>query len=306
LRDVFQSLPVEERERVKRAYVEYLRERNGAPDFDTKTCAKREAFFAELDARPLVVSPASRLDPDTFQRNQGAKRLDPGLDRRTLWALCAASVNLSEDWGVQYTFQLRTDRDPDDPYAWVLLEENYHTRLLADCVRMLGAQMAPAAEPKPTTRFILRALLHLPYALSNVTILAAEIIGIAAFQLMKDEAHVLFAHEPEVLARIDCLFDQILIDEIGHVRWLNSRLGPVRLAFTRRVTPLLATAFLRDVPEIIELLGRDRLMGTIRTLARTGHVELDGARKHPLDARLGHVEASAEEIEGVMALSLAG
>ena len=304
MRDVFQALPVEERARVKLEYVAYLRERNGAPDFDTKTCTKREGFFAELDAKPLIASESGRLDPATFARNQGAAKLDPDLDRATLWALCAANINLSEDWGVQYTFQLRKDRDPDDPYAWVLLEENYHTRLLADCVKTLGVEMA-ILPPKRTTRTILKALLNLPYAVSNMTILAAEIIGIAGFQLLKDEAAEIFAGEPEVRARILCLFDQIITDEIGHVRWLNSRLGPARLAVTRRVIPTLASAFLRDVPEIVQLFGRDRILGAIRELARSGHVELDGGRAHPLDVRLGHVEAAPDEVERVLALSLA-
>lgn len=304
MRDVFRALPRAERARVKREYVAYLRERNGRPDFDTKTCAKREAFFAELDARPLVVSERARLDPETFRRNQGAKRVEPGLDRATLWALAAANINLSEDWGVQYTFRVRKDRDPDDPYAWVLLEENYHTRLLADCVRTFGVEMA-ILPPKPTTRTILRLLLNLPYALSNVTILAAEIIGIAGFQLLKEEARDILADEPEVAARVACLFDQILVDEIGHVRWLQSRLGPLRLAFTRRVIPALAAAFLRDVPEIVALLGRERLMREIRRLTRSGQVELDAGRKHPFDVRLGRVDASPDEVERVIALELA-
>jgi hypothetical protein len=285
-RSCFRPLSSPQREDFRGIYLDYLRERNGAADLELRTCEKRESALCWIASRPVLVEDAHRLDQFSFARNQSVRVPEVGLSMQMLWAVCAASINLAEAWGVDYTFRLRDHRDHEDPYAWVLLEESYHTRLLGDCVRALGLEMT-IRPPRAVVRTLLKGTLRLPYAWSNVTILASEVIGVVAFKALQRMASELFAYEPDVLARIDGVFDQIITDEIGHVMWLQSTMDPARLGLTRQLIPWLARAYLRDIPVAAMLLGRDELLESIDDAARTGRVGFEDGRVHPLEARSG-------------------
>jgi hypothetical protein len=279
-------------------YLDYLRERNGAADLALRSCVQREAALSWIASRPVMVGSTQRLDQSTFSRNQAMRVPEVGLSMQMLWTLCAASINLAEAWGVDYTFELRDHRDDTDPYAWVLLEESYHTRLLGDCVRALGLEMS-IRPPRAVVRTLLKGTLRLPYSWSNMTILASEVIGLVAFKALQRTARELFAYEREVLARIDGIFDQIITDEIGHVMWLRSTMDSTRLALTRRLVPWVARAYLRDIPVVAMLLGRESLLESIDEAARTGRVGFEDGRVHPLEVRAGRRLASGERLAAI-------
>ncbi len=304
VKNVFKALPKAEREQVRRIYIDYLKRRNGRPDFDAHTSEKRDEFFAQLDAQPVLVSEKGKLDQEKFIRNQRAGKPEKGLDRRTLWAVCAANANLTEDYGVKYGFEVKPLKDPEYPYSWVQVEENYHTRLLADCVRTLGARME-LIPPKFGTRVILNVLVQLPFYWSNVLILCAEAIGLVVFKGLQQQARELFADEPEAAKRIEALFDQIIVDEIGHVRWVHSQMGQFRLSFTKLIIPLIARGFLRDLPDICELLGKDRILAEVSKIAETGIIDMGDGRVHPLDVMLGNVADEKKESDALFGLSYA-
>ncbi|MEW6775830.1 MAG: hypothetical protein AB1405_06030 [Bdellovibrionota bacterium] len=301
MRNTFKALSKPEREEVRRKYVEYLKKRNGAPDFDAHTSSKRDAFFAELDARPVLASEKGRLNQDVFIRNQRRGAPEEGLDERTLWAVCAANANLTEDYGVKYGFEVKPMKDPEYPYSWVQIEENYHTRMLADCVRALGAQME-IIPPKFGTRVLLGILVQLPYYFSNVLILCAEACGLVVFKGLQKKARELFADEPEALARINALFNQIIIDEVGHVRWVHSQMGQIRLSIAKAIMPFIFRAFLRDLPAIVKLFGMDSLLAGLQETLDSGIVALEGGKVHPLDALLGQAKADEAELQKVLEL----
>lgn len=302
MKNTFKALPKAEREKVRTVYIQYLKERNGKPDFEAHTSALRDEFFRVLDSNPTLVSARGRLNQEVFTRNQRRGSPEPGLDRRTLWAVCAANANLTEDYGVKYGFEVKPMKDPEYPYSWVQIEENYHTRLLADCVRTLGVQME-IIPPKLGTRMLLNVLVQLPYYFSNILILCAEAIGLVVFKGLQLKARELFADEPEALKRIDSLFDQIIIDEIGHVRWVHSQMGQFRLSFTRAIIPWIARAFLRDLPDVVELLGKDWIMSEVRKTAETGIIVMDDGRVHPLDVMLGNAKGESRQLQSLMTLA---
>ena len=284
-RSCFRALSPRQREEFRGIYLDYLCERNGSADLTLRTCANREAALSWIASRPVIVEEAHRLDQVTFARNQAMRVPEVGLSMQMLWALCAANINLAEAWGVDYTFQQRDHWDDEDPYAWVLLEESYHTRLLGDCVRALGLELK-ILPPCAVVRTLLKGTLRLPYKWSNMMILASEVIGLVAFKVLRRMADELFAYEADVLARIEAVFDQIITDEIGHVMWLQSTMDPVRLALTRRLIPWVARAYLHDIPVAAMLMGREELLESIDEAARTGLVGFDDGRVHPLQARI--------------------
>ena len=83
-----------------------------------------------------------------------------------------------------------------------------------------------------------------------------------AFEPMSSEekARVLFASQPRAMERLEQLFAHIMVDEVGHVHFVQSGLGPRRLAWARRLMPVVAWGVLDDIPELVQLFGRDEIM----------------------------------------------
>jgi hypothetical protein len=202
-----------------------------------------------------------------FDRNVDAAGPEQGLDRRTLWALAVAKANRAERYGIE--FKLRTKGfEPagvEDPYTFVELQELYHTRIFISILRTIGVK-ADIGAPAGLTRAVVLAAGSLPHVFSDIVALPAEVTGIAAFHLLLEEARLLFADEPAVLARIELLFGQILVDEVGHVHFLRSRLGPARLAIAHAILPLVTRGMIDDMPELITLLGRARYLAAVRAV----------------------------------------
>lgn len=241
-------------------YLDHLRRRDGTPDLRARRFDVREKFFAEIDASPVLWQGPPPVDPAVFARNLD-RPAEPGLDEATLWALATAKVNRAERYGVERKIESVGDAhtDVDDPYTFIEVEETYHTRILEDALKTLGLSMT-VADPAPTTRWLIAGMVHLPERLANVAVLCGEIFGVAAFSLLLEKARTLFADQPAVVARIEALFGQILVDEVGHVHFVRSTLGPTGLALARRLLPVLARATLRDLPELERLFGREVLM----------------------------------------------
>lgn len=117
--------------------------------------------------------------------------------------------------------------------------------------------------PSPLTRFMIRQIIRLPRFFSDVTVLCGEIIGVASFMLLRERAAALFADQAAPAQRLQYLLTQLLADEIGHVYYLRSRLGPVRLRLARLLLPVIARSMIKDIPEVVRLFGREELLTRI-------------------------------------------
>src|SRR5262249_16205848 len=115
-----------------------------------------------------------------------------------------------------------------------------------------------------------------PENIANVLVLDGEIVGVAIFSLLLEKARELFAPQSEVLARIEALFAQVMVDEVGHVHFVRSGLGKRGLAWAKRLLPLVARGVLEDVPELERLFGREEIMRR----AMAGEVD-KAAAKYP-------------------------
>jgi hypothetical protein len=262
--DIFTALPREARERFRAEYLAELESRNGLPDGSGQRFTVRERYFAEVEARPVRRSGPAAVDQATFRRNEVRKSPEAGLDERTLWALAVAKSNRSERFGVEYALALDgPGTDLQDPLTFIQIEEFYHTRILRDAVETVGLQME-MRPPHPLTALTVKAMARLPHVLANVLILCAELAGVAAFRMLKQKAQALFADQPVPRARLEQLFDMILTDEVGHVRYVRSTLGPLQLAVARALLPVVVRALISDVPELSRLFGYQQLMAEIR------------------------------------------
>jgi hypothetical protein len=264
MRDVFEPLTRDERRGFRERYLAELRGRDGEADVKARKLALREELFREIQATPIRLSGPPVVDQAVFSRNERLRDPEPGLDERTLWALAVAKTNRSERFGVEYAMARKGDRafPPDDPRTYINLEEVYHTRILRDVVETIGLEMH-MQPPHRITRWAIQIMARLPHAISYMLIFDGELAGVAMFRLLCGKARELFADQPEPLRRIESLFQQILTDEIGHVRYAHSTLGRVRLAIARLMLRPLVRSLISDVPEFERLFGRARVMEEI-------------------------------------------
>lgn len=257
----FQPMSPDEKARFRAAYLVHLRARDGVPDLMAQRFDVRERFFARIDASPLCWKGALPVDQVAFDRNYARRSPERGLDETTLWALATAKTNRAERFGVER--ELETHGVPpnaaDDPHVYIQVEEFYHTRILEDALAAIGVTMT-VSKPGVTTQMLVRAMVNLPDGVSDVAVLCGEIVGVAIFSLLLEKARVLFAAQPEALARIEMLFAQIMVDEVGHVHFVRSRLSASQLAWAKRLLPLVAHGALDDLPELVLLFGRKQIV----------------------------------------------
>src|SRR6185437_12705215 len=88
---------------------------------------------------------------------------------------------------------------------------------------------------------------------------AAEMAGCVMFDELRRVGVELFADEPDVAARIERLYSEILTDEVGHVGYCAARCTPAERALMRRLYPRNGRLFARQTFEISLLTDREEL-----------------------------------------------
>ncbi len=247
-------------------YRRFLRGRDGEPDLYRDTLSRREEFFHRIQTE--VVRSKRRFDRDTFLRNVVRKRPEPGLDEHMLWLLATAKANQSERFGVELgRLYGRGPSEDDDPeHLHVLLQESYHTRILADVVALFGLPVPHHPPPFGVRSFIkLMVFNPFPDRFMLPVVGMSEMMGCVLFKLLRDRGVELFADEPEVAARLRLLYDEILADEICHVGLVNARLGGFGRQVTRHLYRLAASVVPRMMgPECVTILGTERIARAAR------------------------------------------
>jgi hypothetical protein len=261
MQTLFHALPRTAQSDFRSRYLAFLKERDGAPIQTRYSFLGREKFFQQLEASPLRWAGAPLVDAEVFARNLNRRVPEEGLDQATLWALAVAKVNRSERFGVERALARRgfSKDSAEDPYTYTEIEEFYHTRILRDVVESLGLHME-MQPPPPLTKLTIQGMVYLPKPIANVFVLAGEIGGVFSFARLMEMGRALLAPQPAVQKRVIELFEQILTDEIGHVLFLRSTLGPLRLKLVQRVLPLVMHQFLEDLPEMAQLFGKSALL----------------------------------------------
>lgn len=251
--DPFRPLEPETRKKHLAGYLEYLSDRDGSLDVERRRLSRRERWLRELDAKPVEwVGP---IDLDGFYehlRETGG----PDIDRRTVWLVATAKANLGESYGVDVELS-RFFREPEraasaDPlYLYLMLEEHYHTRILASLCRTCGIEPETRL-PARVQRAMIHLMMYLPERVRWVPILAGEVLGSEVFKLLREGADM-FEEQPEVAERLRSLLNEVWIDEVFHVAYLRAKIGRWGLRAARLLLPIVAWSVMRDVPQLHRL-----------------------------------------------------
>ncbi|OBK45617.1 hypothetical protein [Mycobacterium kubicae] len=230
-------------------YRDFLAQRDGEADLLNRRLANRERFFSELEASP--VRSAHPADRAAFLRNLRRRKPEPGLDKKMLFLLATAKLNQAERFGVGLgeTYGRNSDENLPPENVYLELEEHYHTRLLAYALDIFDLTFQVVPPPFVMRQFV-KTRVFLPERLSFMFVGAAEMAGCIMFDELRRVGNELFADEPEVAARIELLYSEILTDEIGHVGYCASRCTSPERAIMRRIYPRIGRLFARQTVEI--------------------------------------------------------
>ena len=239
-------------------YRVYLQRRDGEADLLNRRLASREELFEGLEADP--VRSAHPIDRRVFMLNLRRRRPEPGVDRKMLFLLATAKLNQAERFGVGLveTYGLNSGDDLPPERVYLELEEHYHTRLLAYVLDIFGLPFQVVPPPFVMRQFV-KIGVFLPERLGFPFVGAAEMAGCVMFDELRRVGIELFADEPDVAARIEWLYSEILTDEVGHVGYCAARCTSTERALMRWLYPRFARLFARQTLEISLLTDREEL-----------------------------------------------
>ena len=158
--------------------------------------------------------------------------------------------------GETYGYNSGDDVPPERVY--MELEEHYHTRLLTYVLDVFGLPFQVVAPPVVMRQFVKLAV-FMPERLGFAFVGASEMAGCVMFDELRRVGVELFADEPDVAARVEGLYREILTDEIGHVGYCASRCTAAERALMRWLYPRIGRLFARQTYEISLLTDRERL-----------------------------------------------
>ncbi len=235
---------------VQAGYLAFLKSRDGAPDRAARTLAAREAWFRQIDANPL---PWQGPDMNESFHATMASSEPKGQPPLALWMAIAATANEGEKYSVERILDSRAPvADPEDPMSYVEIEEIYHTRLLLDAVRTLGVEYA-IKRPPLWVRALASFMIFAPKQLEFLAVFFSEVVGTVLFAALAERARTLVDVRTPSGARLVSLIEEILIDEVGHVVFARSHLGPARLWVAKQAIRFLAASMYRATPGIAQL-----------------------------------------------------
>jgi hypothetical protein len=239
-------------------YREFLAHRDGDADLLHRRLTNREEFFVSLQTDPVRSDRA--IDRHAFMKNLRRRRPEPGLSREMLFLLATAKLNQAERFGVDLgdTYGRIGGEDAPPERVYLALEEHYHTRLLAYVLDIFGLPFQVVVPPLVMRQFV-KMEVFLPERIGFMFVGAAEMAGCIMFDELCRVGVELFADEPEVTARIERLYTEILTDELGHVGYCAARCSRAERTLMRWLYPRFARLFARQTAEISLLIDRDKL-----------------------------------------------
>lgn len=239
-------------------YQAYLTRRDGEADLLHRRLVNREDFFESLEADP--VRSARHIDRQVFLRNLRRRRPEPGLGRDMLFLLATAKLNQAERFGVDLgdTYGRIGGEDKPPEGIYLALEEHYHTRLLAYVLDIFELPFNVVVPPFVMRQFV-KMEVFLPERFGFPFVGAGEMAGCIMFDELRRVGVEVFADEPEVAARIERLYSEILTDELGHVGYCAARCTRAERALMRWLYPLFGRLFARQTAEISQLVDPGKL-----------------------------------------------
>ena len=242
-------------------YLQFLEIRDGEVDIYAETLSGRESFYRDIEAKP--VRSHHVLDRSVYLRNVTSPGVESGLDEPMAWVVATAKANQSERFGVELSkLYGRVDLEGEDrpESIHVVMQETYHTRVLADVVSIFGLPV-PHCPPPAGFRFMIKLMVFSPFPRRFTMPLVgmSEMMGCVMFRALRDRGMALFADEPECVERIRVLFDEILADEICHVGLIEAGLGRFGRAVMHGLYRLVGKRMAARSPEFVAAVGREEI-----------------------------------------------
>jgi hypothetical protein len=238
--DVFAAMPTEVRRAQRESYRAFIADRDGEVDFNRRTLTRREARMKRYET-PLPRVRA--MDGEAFAQQYRA--FDPGRrpSPEMMLLLALVKVNAAEAYGVNKTFgktMKRALQGDDDLEPILVIEETYHTRILLSAACLYGIEVSSAYVPPSALRVLIGGIANTPESISRPLVLAGEILGTLLFANLLSVARKVLKHDAELADSVEERIIEVLVDEIGHISFNRMCLGPVGLAQTRVLLPLVA------------------------------------------------------------------
>jgi hypothetical protein len=236
---LFAPLPAAQRRRLGEEFLAFVAARDGEPDLTRRTLARRESWFEATARQPAPRWEGEPVDPLAFAAWHRGERPLREASPLVIWLVLVARANEGEAWGVDYLldrggFQGLGRGGTLRPRDYADLEETYHTRILRSIVQLFGVDFVLRLPPAPVRQSV-KFMAYAPERLSFTLLGAGELMGTVAFLDLARRGERLLAGHPAMVARVRELFDEILIDEIGHVTYLLGTMTGWQLALVRRI-----------------------------------------------------------------------
>ena len=252
--NVFKPMSMAERHAQRAAYQQVLTERDGLPDSEGRTLPRRETRMAQF-TKPL---PRLReIDHGLFYRQYA--HFDPKLPMspELVLLLAMVKVNAAEAYGVKRTIDAvgkQALASGDNLELQVLLQEDYHTRILLSSACLYGLTVDAPYDPAASLRAFIGAIAATPDFLARPLTLAGEIVGTLLFVNLLEWVRQNLGHDSQLRDAIEERIIDVLIDEIGHISYNRMHMGALALAQTRAVLPFALGGVTSVAPELA-LLG---------------------------------------------------
>lgn len=251
--NVFTPIASAARPEHRLAYRSFLAVRDGVPDLQQRTLSRREESLSRF-LRPLARE--RDLDREVFDAQYERFDATRPTSLETLLLLALVKVNAAEAFGVNSTYEQALRRaiaSDDDLELILLIEENYHTKILLSSARLYGVAVQAPYTPPTALRALIGSMAHTPEFLSRPLILASEVFGTLSFLKLLRVAGRLLKHDPELRDAVEERLIEVLIDEIGHVSFNRVCLGGAGLAQARALLPLVGRGLRNAIPEFAAL-----------------------------------------------------
>jgi hypothetical protein len=246
---LFQPIAAGQRAEGLRAYLAFLADRNGQPDFERRTLSRREQVMARYHASPVRFR--GPIDEELLQRQLERFDRTVATPPELLLLVVYLKLNAAEAYGVDAVSAARHGPgvEPATHEQWVALEETYHTRILNGAARLYGLEVNPRFLPPAALRLLIGTLAHVPQRWFHPVLLASEVVGATSFWRLFRATGEILRDQPELRDALQERVLDVLVDEVGHISYNRLCLGRPGMRLARALVPLLALSTRWFTPE---------------------------------------------------------
>jgi hypothetical protein len=268
--DIFRPIPREARRENLAAYHQFLIERDGVIDLERRQLSRRE------EGMPRYERPLSRIrdvDRDLFASQYASFDRNVEMAPELLLLLALTKINAAEAYGVNAGYEStirRAIKKDDGCELIVMVEETYHTRILVSTALSYGIDVKGAYAPPAALRALISSIVKTPTSIARPLTLAAEVLAVLMFLNLLEKSRVVLRHDPELRDSVEERLCEILTDEIGHMSYNRSCIGPFGMAQARAILPIVAIGLSGAFPEMTALGTMSSASGDEVTSLATG------------------------------------